>query len=213
LLGATLGYRTFRWKVLAQGLSTAPYWWSRQLHWILSGIPELTQFKDRVVILTFVDDILICGDSKESTGAVLNIIIKRLSEYDIPISTDKTQPPTDIIGFLGMRLSPEGWQPEPAAVAALQSLPRPVNKQQLQSVLGSINYLRAAYDQGELQVNLAPLQDLLGKNKPYRWTELHDTAFDWLRTALKEHIFAYQPIDSELQDGEGFVLQTDASDC
>ncbi|EEQ99404.1 gag/pol/env polyprotein, putative [Perkinsus marinus ATCC 50983] len=213
LLGATVGYHTFRWKVLAQGLCTAPYWWSRQIHWILSGISELDKFKGRVVVLTFVDDILICGDAVETTRAVLEIICKRLADYHIPISPEKTQPPTDIIGFLGMRLSSNGWQPEPAAVAALESLPRTLNKQQLQSVLGTINYLRAAYGQGELQVNLAPLQDILGKNKPYKWTDLHDAALDWLRSALRQHVFDFQPIDSELEEGEGFVLQTDASDC
>ncbi|KAF4678459.1 hypothetical protein FOZ60_016572 [Perkinsus olseni] len=198
LLGATLGYRTFRWKVLAQGLNTSPYWWSRQLHWILSGIPELKAYEGRVVVLSYVDDILICGDSEETTRRVMNIIIDRLAAYNIPISSDKPQHPKEEIGFLGIRLSSESWQPDPTAVAALESLPKPANKQQLQSVLGSINYLRAAYDQSELQVNLAPLQDLLSKNKPYRWTEDHDVAFGWLTSIM------FSPINRDC--GVSYVL-------
>ena len=80
----------------------------------------------------------------------------------------------------------KGLQPDPCKVDVIQQWPTPTCVLQLQSFLGSVNYLCKFIpylsDLGQ------PLQELLKSSNEFVWTQVHDTAFSKLKQAICKDI-------------------------
>ena len=77
--------------------------------------------------------------------------------------------------FFGMVLTADGIKPDPKKVETIKNWPVPQNVTELQSFLGSINYL-SHFIPGLSQLR-KPLQALVKKNSEFVWTTAHDKAF------------------------------------
>ena len=81
--------------------------------------------------------------------------------------------------FYGNMLTKDGIKPDPKKVEAIQDWPIPEDRQQLQSFLGSVNYL-SCFIAGLSDLR-KPLQNLVGADTPFTWTETHTQAFNCLK--------------------------------
>jgi hypothetical protein len=109
------------------------------------------------------------------------------------------------VKYLGMILTEQGVQPDPAKVAAIRGYPVPRNVGELRSFLGLSGYCRRWVR--DYARRAAPLTALLG-SEPWKWTETEDRAFNDLRLAIEEEALLHHPDFSSGADP--FVLMVDA---
>ena len=78
-----------------------------------------------------------------------------------------------------MVLTADGIKPDPKKVETIKKWAMPQNVTELQSFLGSVNYL-SHFIPGLCQL-CKPLQALIKKNSEYVWTDVHDRVFQELK--------------------------------
>ena len=83
-----------------------------------------------------------------------------------------------------MVLTADGINPDPKKVETIKKWPIPQNVTELQSFLGSINYLSCFIL--ALSQLCKPLQALIKKNSEYVWTDVHDRVFQDLKNMVSE---------------------------
>ena len=110
----------------------------------------------------------------------------------------------DKVEYLGTTISAAGISPTAEKVQAIKHAAPPTNVSELQSFLGSANFLRKFVP--DFAKLASPLYGLLRKEVPWRWSKLEQDAFDNIKTALCSDsvLCHYDPL-AEL------VLQCDAS--
>ena len=90
--------------------------------------------------------------------------------------------------FFGNTLSKDGLSPDRNKVRLIQEWPNPKNQKELQSFLGTVNYLsRFPVFLSDLQ---APLQNLLKKDSEFVWTSTHQSALDQLKLHVSNDVIA-----------------------
>ena len=81
-------------------------------------------------------------------------------------------------------LTADGIKPDPKKVETIKKWPVPQNVTELQSFLGSVNYL-SHFIPG-LSQSHKPLQTLIQKNNEYVWITVHDKPFQNLKDMVSE---------------------------
>ena len=99
------------------------------------------------------------------------------------LNPDKIQINCEAAPFFRNTLSKDGLSPDLNKVRLIQEWPTPQNQKELQSFLGTVNYLsQFLIFLSDLR---APVQNLLKKDSEFMWTSTHQNAFD----QLKLHVF------------------------
>ena len=93
-------------------------------------------------------------------------------------------------------LSNEGVQPDPRKVAAMQEMKPPRNRQELEILLGTVNYL--AKFTPNLTDTTAPIRSLLKKDSVFLWDCAQDTAFNYMKLMISAGTLAYYYVDKEV---------------
>ena len=95
---------------------------------------------------------------------------------DIHLNLDKMQIDCEKVPFFGHTLSKDGVHLGKAKVELIQNCPIPEDVKELQSFLGTVNYLSKFL--AFLSDLHAPLQGLLKKDAEFTWTDIHTQAFN-----------------------------------
>ena len=175
---------------------------------------EMTKaFKDLLytACVIYVDDIVILG--KNDVDYVENVrnVFQRCRDYRLRLKATKLVLGMDNIESLGMIITHNGKSINPARVAAIRSLPKPMTCRQLRSLLGQFSYLRdflpnyAALSQ--------PLYDMLpkqlplkkGNQTPITWNEEADASYQKLLDMICSDVTLACGTEGDL------ILMTDAS--
>jgi hypothetical protein len=106
--------------------------------------------------------------------------------------------------FLGHIISPKGIAPDPEKIEAVQQILPPKNVTQLRSFLGLVGYYRQFIC--NFSAIAKPLNQLLQKDEPYKWTDAQHEAF----IELKQRLIS-APILRYPDFRKVFILATDAS--
>ena len=91
------------------------------------------------------------------------------------------------IKYLGHIIDKDGRRPDPERATAIKDMLAPDNVTTLQSFLGLANYYQSFVK--NLHDRRAPLNELLKKDKRWRWTPECQTAFDQIKKALTSDLF------------------------
>lgn len=75
------------------------------------------------------------------------------------------------VKFLGFLFNGDGMRPDPQRVRVINELKDPLNKTELQRILGMVNYLREFIP--KMSEIISPLRELLKKDKIWVWSESH----------------------------------------
>ena len=174
----------YQYTRLPFGVASAPAVFQQIMEKILHGIP-------RVVV--YLDDILITGRDDAEHLRILRQVLGRLKRFGIKLKRAKCRLMQPRVDYLGYRIDKHGLHTMPDKVAAIQEAPRPGNVKELRAFLGLVQYY------GRFIRNLStvtqPLNKLLCKGVPWRWSEACDSAFQKLKAALasSEVLAHYDP--------------------
>ncbi len=156
-------------------------------------------------VRTYIDDILITshGDFQDHL-AKMEIVLKRLAEAGFRCNANKRMFVQQELDCLGFCLTREGIQPQPKKVEAIMRLQAPKSKKQLRHFLGMVNYYRVMWQ--KRSHTLAPLTALTSKNVPFKWTEVHQEAFEEMKRVISHETMLTFP-----DFNKPFHIFTDAS--
>ncbi|CAM4699566.1 unnamed protein product [Caretta caretta] len=157
--------------------------------------------------VAYLDDVAIFSDSWAEHLEHLQAVFQRIREAGLIVKAKKCQIGLNRIMYLGHQVGQGTINPLQAKVNAIQNVPVPKSKKQVQSVLGLAGYYRQFvphYSQIATQ-----LVDLTRKKQPnaVQWSEKCQKAFNQLKAALTS-----DPVLRVLDFDKPFVITTDASE-
>lgn len=185
-------------QVMPQGAVNAPAVFQRAINRLILR-NELNEF-----VLNFIDDVIILSDELDEHLEHVRISLDAFKKENCKLKLAKCQVAMEDIEFLGHRIGYKTIQPLIDHIEAVQKLPEPKNVNELQRVLGKINYSRKFIP--NLTELLAPLFNLLNKSVEFVWTESCSNA---LQTA--KNILCSEPVLKPFDSRKECRLYVDAS--
>ena len=167
-------YGLFEHKRMGFGLCNAPATFQRAVQLVSRGLLWDS-------LLAYFDDINVLGRDFEGALTNLEDTFERVRQYHLKLKPKKCFLLRTELEFLGKLVTRSGVKVSPKKIDAVVKWPNPVNKKELQSFLGFVNYHRD-HIQGYAGI-AQPLYDLTGK-VPFQWTKGHQRAFQRLRIFL-----------------------------
>ncbi|CAI7729882.1 unnamed protein product, partial [Closterium sp. NIES-53] len=191
-------YRSYEYLVMPFGLTNAPATFQAEMNHILRPL------LDKCVVV-YLDDILIhLRDMKEHIEH-LRRVFKILRREKFYVKLSKSEFALKKVQFLGHMVSAEGVHVDPKKIEAVRTWKTPENVKELQQFLGFANYYNRFMPQ---YAKIAtPLTNLLKKNTPFKWEDVHQQAMEQLKTALTSAPVLILP-DPE----KDYVIEADTSD-
>jgi len=131
--------------------------------------------------------------------------LHRCRDWNLRLNPKKCKIGAPQIEYLGYIISAAGLKPNPAKVAALETIKAPENVRDIRIFLGMINYYRSFIpDCAKLAV---PLNKLLSKGQRFEWTSKHQYSFEELKRRL-----ANDCLRNHFDSSKECDLYTDCSD-
>ncbi|KAK2709399.1 hypothetical protein QYM36_013157 [Artemia franciscana] len=87
------------------------------------------------------DDMIVYGDTQEEHDERLAAILERALVKGIRFNEEKCEFSVSRVKYFGHVISSEGMQPDPDKIRAINNMPSPSCREELQTLLGMINYL------------------------------------------------------------------------
>ena len=106
-------------------------------------------------------------------------MLDRAKEKGVIFNKDKVQLRIPEVKYVGNIVSAEGLKVDPNKVKAIVDMPKPESKQDLQRILGMVNYL-AKFVPKMSQVT-ALSRELLKKDVPWSWYPEHEKSLNHLK--------------------------------
>jgi len=132
-------------------------------------------FEDIKGVEVVVDDILFWGENKQQHYARLIQVLKRACHRNLKLNKSECQIRKQQIAYLGHILTNQGLKPDPKKTLAVNNMPTPTNKDDLQRFLGMITYLSKFIP--HFSQIAAPLRTLLEKDTAWQWHQEHEQSF------------------------------------
>ena len=190
----------FAFKSAPDGLACVPGLYSRIINEALSP-------KARKNCISHIDDILVYSKTYEEHLEHLDTVYTDLEKCNFLLSASKIQPFQKEICFLGLMISGDSqWVPEDKK-SYIDLLEPPKNKKQLQSLLGTANYLSGFID--GFQHCCGPLYDAMKGKSDKTSFQLNDVqmkAFHEIKRLIRE-----APKLSHLDTSQPIYMECDAS--
>ena len=161
-------------------------------------------FSDIPGVLAVHDDIIIAGKDTAEHDSALKQVLERARMRNIKFNRSKVQLRVDQVKYLGDIVTADGFKPDPEKIKAIIDMPEPQSKQDLQRLLGMVNYL-SQYIPNMSEIS-APLRALLKKNTQWFWYDEHRHAIEKLKQALTN-----SPVLQYFNQDKPITIQTDAS--
>jgi len=148
----------FQFTRMPFGLSNAPSWFCRLMHFILKDLLY-------VQCLCYLDDIVVFADSPEQLLAHLDAVFPRLRQYGLKAKLSKCVFFKSPIEFLGHLVSANGIEPQPAKLDAIRDWPTPHCLRDVRAFFGLASYYRRFVK--DFATIAEPLSRLARKNTLY----------------------------------------------
>uniref|UniRef100_A0A671WVG1 Gag-Pol polyprotein n=1 Tax=Sparus aurata TaxID=8175 RepID=A0A671WVG1_SPAAU len=150
---------------------------------------DLQHLNVQSTTLMYVDDILICSDSKEQCEKDSITVLKALAAGGHKVSKSKLQFCQQTVEYLGRQLSGNKRQIAPSQVEAVTKAPKPQTVGQMLSFLGMTGYSRPWIC--DYSIKTAPMRALIraagqtNRSAKLNWTEEAEKAFFLLKTDMQ----------------------------
>ena len=185
----------FKFNRLAFGVKTAPAIFQQIIDTMLAGLD---------FSIGYLDDILMRSQDTEEHRTHVFRVFSRIQDYGFTLKDAKCEFFLEEIKYLGHIIDKNGCRPDPDRAAAIRDMPEPHNVATLQSFLGLANYYqRFIKNMHELR---APLNELLKKDRAWKWTTECQTAFIKLKEVLTSDLFL-----THFNPDQDIIVATDAS--
>ena len=174
----------FQYNRLCFGVSAAPAIFQRAMEQLLCGLPG---------VVCYLDDILIAGSSVKQHEERVCAVLTRLQDNGLKCKISKCSFGMSEVSYLGYRIGERGILPESGKVTAIAKAPIPTNVKSLQSFLGTMNFYRRFLK--NISSVTEPLNKLLRKGEPWKWSKEQQVAFDRAKELLvqSDALVLYDP--------------------
>lgn len=129
----TTPFGLFEFPYMTSGLRNAAQTFQRFIDEVLQGLD---------FCYAYIDDILVASSSEAEHLQHLELLFKRLEQYNVVINPGKCKFGQSEVKFLGYNVSKEGSRPSPEKVEAINNFTRAETAKQLRRFLGMINFYR-----------------------------------------------------------------------
>ena len=185
----------YRYLRLPFGLKVSSEIFQKRLHQALDGLDG---------IHCVADDVVAHGKGSSNHDAVCDSFLERCEQVGIKLNKDKCQLGLEEITFQGHVITSKGLKPDPDKVRAILDMEPPVDKEGVERLQGTVNYL-SRFVPGLSQV-MYPISQLAVQGVEWNWGPAQKKAFSELRELLsKAPVLAY--FDPKLP----LTIQCDAS--
>ena len=185
----------YRFLRLPFGIVSAQDDFQRKMDETFEGIPGVT---------SLVDDVIVFGKTQEDHDANLQATLERATIKNLKLNPEKLTVGAQEVEYFGHIISADGLRPDPTKVKAIQDMPPPNDKKELQTLLGMITYLAKFTPQ--LSEITKPMRDLLKENIEFIWDTPQQTALRKVKDAITS-----QPILAFFDPHKEITLEVDAS--
>ena len=158
------------YNVLAMGLSNATDVLEICIHEVLQDLKGCTNIAD---------DVLVYGSMYEYFKTNVLAFLDHCVQEDMHLNPDKVKLDCPEVPFFRNVLSKDGFSPDTRKVELIQQCPMPTNQTELQSFLGTVNYL--SHFLAFLSDLHMLLQALLKKGTKFIWTTVHQCIFNQIK--------------------------------
>ena len=156
-----------------------------------------------VSVVIYLDDILIYSGDMDSHQQHVQEVLRRLRLHGLFAKPEKCEFHSDLVEYLGYRLSPEGSTMSPDKIQTISDWPEPHKVKDIQSFLGFANfYRRFIFNYSNIVV---PLTRLTRKDAPWNFSEPCRQSFNALKKA-----FTTAPILTHFIPDTPITVKTDA---
>jgi hypothetical protein len=186
-------YGRYRWKRYPFGLISAQDEFQRKMEEIFQGLEGLK---------ILVDDLLIYGATREEHDRRLADVLERAKQKGVKFNRSKCQIAVQSVCYFGHIISNAGIKPDPEKLRAINEMPTPKSKEELQTLLGMLNFLSRYIP--NLATQNRPLRDLIKANE-FEWKELHTTCLNQLKESIVTNLAFFDSSSPTLE------LEVDAS--
>ena len=154
--------------------------------------------------IAYLDDILIFRGTFEEHMLHLNTIFERLYEHGLKLKLKKCSFLQHQVIYLGFVIDQDGIKPDQKKVEAIRALPVPTCVKEVRSFVGMCSYYRR-FIPNFFQI-AEPITDLTRKYAHFKWTDVHQTAFQFIKNSLTTVPLLVYP-----DPNKPYTLYTDAS--
>lgn len=156
----------------------------RTMYYILSDLVGL-------FVLSYGQDVLVYSMSQEEHFRHVRQVLVRLRRNRIYCSLDRTQFHRHTVDFLGFVINPRGVRLNKSIIKTITGYPIPGSKKSLRHLIQFIFPYRHFIER--FAILTEPLVRQLLTNRPFRWTEEEQEAFDGLRRAVRRAPLLHHP--------------------
>ena len=195
----TTPFGLFEFVRMPFGLKNSAQAFQRLMDGVLRDLPR---------VFVYLDDILVASPTLEQHVDDVRLVLSRLDAAGLSVNRKKCVLGQRQVNFLGHQVTADGVIPLPAKVEAIEAMPQPSTKEDLQRFLGCLNFYHRFVP--ALAEILAPLHALTSSVPTQKsllvWSDSQVTAFHSSKSALAAAVRLHHP--DPLQP---FSLTTDAS--
>ncbi len=176
----------------------------------ICSAPEVYQqlmeelFGDLEGVEIYFDDFFVWGETLEQHNDRLKAVFERCRKVNLRLNLSKSRFLLPELPWIGHVIAYQQLRADPDKVAAIQAFKAPESKDDLQRLLGMINYL-AKFCQN-LSVITSPLRDLLKRDVEWTWDQSHMQIFETIKKTIAD-----VPVLRLFNPSEPVMLSVDAS--
>ena len=134
----------------------------------------------------------------------LTTLLNTARKCNVHLNYKKLQYKQKEVDFFGEMYTLDGRKPAQSKIKAIQEMPPPQCKKQVQSFIGLINYLSKF--SAQLSELAEPIRELCREKVPFIWGPEHESAFHLVKKEI-----ASAPVLAYYNPNKPMILQTDAS--
>ena len=161
-------------------------------------------FEDMQGVTPLIDDVIIHGTTQEEHDRNLKAALDKATDSTLRLNAEKLTVGAEEVEYFGHLITADGLKPDPKKVRAIETMPPPTNKKELQTVLGMITYLAKFAPQ--LSEATKPMRDLLKEDIEFVWDKPQEESLRKVKQIITE-----QPVLAFFDPKKHVTLQVDAS--
>jgi RNase H-like domain found in reverse transcriptase/Reverse transcriptase (RNA-dependent DNA polymerase) len=165
-------------------------------------------FRDLIMegaVVVYLDDILIFTETLKEHRKITRRVLELSKKHKLFLKPDKCEFKKTKVEYLGVIMSHNSVEMDPAKVAGVAEWPVPTNKKEVQSFLGFTNFYRIFIK--DFSHHARPLFHLTKNDVKWCWAPEEQFAFDSLKSAVTSTL-----ILASLDNSRPFCIEADSSD-
>ena len=161
-------------------------------------------FGDLIGVSVYFDNIIVAGKTQQELDENLRKLLAKARDCNVKFNRKKIQLNQTEVRYLGHIVSKDGLRPDPEKIEAINSMPDPADREGVQRLIGTLNFLRSYIP--NMSACTEPLRILLKSDTQWAWTKEQAESFKVIKRLLtSEPVLQYFDMTKETH------LQVDAS--